>query len=385
MATRLPSLDVTDGVRGSACLLVIAWHAVLTVIPSDPTPTQQLFTLPLGVGARTGLTIFIVMSGLLLGRHWVGGWSSQGWLSKSWVYTRRRLWRLLPTYWVALAFVIACMLWLGLSEPGGTHWDTGLPLTPERVLTNVLLITDVTFEVPLSHQFWTVAVELHLYVLGPLIVLVASRFGAVAIGFATTALIVLFAPEFHAPYFPFIFVVSFWVGMKRQTTTTASARETLAIVWPVLVASAALLVLAVAAGTLPPSTGNYFVTDAIFAPLMLWWLAHCDFSGRRDRVARLLLRRPFVWIGHRSYSLYLMHAVALELTWRFVMVPIGADGRTAFVIVLLCVLGTGLSFVLALALYQWVELPTARRSAAVGRASRTSLGGGPAGLQGAGG
>lgn len=373
MAVRLPTLPVTDGVRGSACLVVIAWHAVLTVIPSDPTPTQQLFTLPLGVGARTVLTIFIVLSGLLLGRHWVVTEGASDWWRKTRVYLARRVWRIVPTYWVALAVVIACMVFLGLSEPGGTHWDTGLPLTWERVVTNVLLLTDLTMEVPLSHQFWTVPTELHLYLLGPVVALVLSRRHAIAVGFGVTAAIVLLMPGFHAPYFPFIFVVSFWVGLQRRSRTTSSVRETAGMLAPVFAASAVLLVLAVVAGTLPSSTGNYFVTDAIFGPLMLLWLAHIDFSGRQDRFADVLCHRVFIWLGHRSYSIYLAHAVVIELLWRFVFLPLGAEEGPGVILALVLVASVA-SVAAALPLFHFVEAPTTRKSAAVGRAARRAGG-----------
>ena len=69
-------------------------------------------------------------------------------------------------------------------------------------------------------------------------------------------------------------------------------------------------------------------------------------------------------LGARSYSIYLLHAVALELVWRA-----GVDrlsGET-LAIVAMCVLGFAASVLVGAGVFRAVEAPTAARSATVRR------------------
>jgi peptidoglycan/LPS O-acetylase OafA/YrhL len=70
-------------------------------------------------------------------------------------------------------------------------------------------------------------------------------------------------------------------------------------------------------------------------------------SGDRSAPGRLLASTPFTWVGLRSYSLYLWHWPVLVLMhW-----TTGLETPTEFVI------AATLSTVLAMASYQWIELP----------------------------
>ena len=47
--------------------------------------------------------------------------------------------------------------------------------------------------------------------------------------------------------------------------------------------------------------------------------------GRYGKVQRMLSHRRVVWLGDCSYSIYLIHAVVIEIVWRVVVVPITTD------------------------------------------------------------
>jgi peptidoglycan/LPS O-acetylase OafA/YrhL len=70
-------------------------------------------------------------------------------------------------------------------------------------------------------------------------------------------------------------------------------------------------------------------------------------------------------VGERSYSTYLVHGLVIEILWRFAVEPIGLPGDAA-PLGLLLLLSVALSLVVGNLVFQWVELPSARRSAAVG-------------------
>lgn len=365
MRRSLPNLPVNDGLRALACLILVVWHSVLTNIPEDPSPAQHLWVLPLGVLARESVLVFIILSGLLLGRHWSGIGSRAAFTSGAVTYAKRRLWRLVPPYWAALTFVIVCMVAFGLREPSGTHWDSGLPLTWARVLSNYTLMTDLVFEVPLSHQFWTVATELHLYALGPLVVLLVRRRTAViAVGALISAAAVVLAPHYHAPYLPFIFMATFWIGLQRQQVTTQPLKATIRLWWPIAVASVGLIAVVLSTDGLPESSRNFFLADALTAPVFCLWLFHVDFAATSGRLGRVLEWAPFVWVGQRSYSIYLMHGVMIELIWRAVFAPLGASDRPLDIVALILA-SVPASIAAGVVLYRLVELPSARKSASM--------------------
>ncbi|WP_165807061.1 acyltransferase family protein [Nocardioides currus] len=348
---RLPPLPWSDGIRGVALVVVVVWHAVLTVVPADPTPVQHALMLPLGVAARLSLLSFIVLSGFLLGRHWDGDLRR---------FTLRRCWRILPPYWIAVLLTIAAMAWLGLAEPHGSHWDTGLPFTPERTWATLLLVTDLAGMVPISHPLWTVPVELHLYLLAPLVVLFRREATVLVAGVLGTLAIAFLAPGFIAPHFVLAFMAAFWSGVRRQRPLEVTPAFAGAIGASFLLVAGAVLLL----GDLSSSATRYLVVDCVVAPVLLLWILRGDLVGGPSALRDLLARRGPQRLGSRSYSTYLLHAVALELVWRA-----GVDevpGETAALVVM-CLLGLLASLVAGELLFRAVEAPCTARAASVRR------------------
>jgi peptidoglycan/LPS O-acetylase OafA/YrhL len=358
-----------DSVRALACAAVIVWHAFLTVVPQAPSPGQALVALPLGAVAREAVVVFVVLSGYLLGRHWRGGFTRDDLGTTFRTYMLRRTWRMVPPYWAALVFAAAAILALGLGDPRGTHWDHSLPLTWERFAVDALMISDVVGQVPISHQLWTVPIEFHLYLAAPLIVLLRTRWAALALGSAATVAVAVSMPYFHAPYFVFAFVVAFWVGVRRQSVATRSPWSLAALLAPAAALSVILALVITVWGGLPQSTGRYFVLDAFVAPVFTWWIVVSDVTASRSWLIRLLDLRPLRWLGRLSYSHYLTHAVMIELTWRWVVEPVGWVSDSANIWAMI-VLGYALSLVVAVGFYRAIELPSMRISRRIGAAKR---------------
>lgn len=351
-APRLPQLSWSDGIRGAALILVVSWHAVLTVVPADPTNAQHVVMLPLGVAARLSLLSFIVLSGYLLGRHWDHDLRR---------FLVRRCWRILPPYWIAVLLTVAAMVWLGLSRAQGSHWDSGLPFTAERSWATLLLVTDLAGMTPISHPLWTVPVEFHLYLLAPLIVLFRRERALLAAGVVGTLAIALLAPAFIAPHFVLAFMASFWLGVRRQRPLEVTRALAITVGASFLLVAATVLLV----GDLSQSATRYLVVDCLAAPVLLLWILRSDVTGGPSRLRAGLAHPTLAWLGVRSYSIYLLHAVALELVWRA-----GVDTVTdeTLAIVAMCLLGFAASVLVGLALFRAAEAPSAARSAAVRRA-----------------
>lgn len=340
-------------------LTVLVWHALLTAVPEDAAWSWML--TPFGGLAHGAVLVFIVLSGYLLGRHWRHG----DLRTESGNYLLRRCWRLLPTYWFVLTLTVVAMLALGLRHPGGTHWDVGLPMTWGNTALNYLLLTDVAGITPYNHPSWTVPVEFHLYFLAPLIVFVRRRAAVIAIGAVLTLTVAFAAPGFIAPFFCFAFAVAFWTGLHRQALAAVDARRMLAVVLPGALVGLAVAGTIVVAGDLSQGGVRFLALDAVATPLLLGWLLMSDLTHRSPRSHRLLSSGSLRWTGARSYSTYLVHALVIEIVWRFAVEPIGLTGDAAPLAVLL-LLSVPLSLVVGDLVFRWVERPSTRRSAAVG-------------------
>ena len=367
------ALPWTDSMRGVGCVLVIVWHVIHTVIyqfeesfPGAELSTGLGLTIPLGIVAREAVLMFVVLSGYLLGRHWR---RTRPMAAETRGYMVRRSWRLLPPFYAALLLTIAGMLFLGLREPSGTPWDVGLPLDWGRVVASFLLVTDLGGAVPLSHQLWTIPVEYHLYLLGPLLVVLSLRMrGVMAVA---VALFCLFVIPFPAPYFPIAFVAAFWAGLARQDVKDEvfRFRAWLPLLSFITVAGLALAALAFTLAfpldRTTESIRNYILADALTTPVLLWWVVRSDIRNRVTPLIRVLVWKPFIWAGHRSFSIYLTHALVVELAWRWWFDGTTAWGGPFALYLLVAVVG---SLALGDAFYRTVALPSARKAARSGRA-----------------
>jgi peptidoglycan/LPS O-acetylase OafA/YrhL len=81
-------------------------------------------------------------------------------------------------------------------------------------------------------------------------------------------------------------------------------------------------------------------------------------SGRYPGVRRLLSSRPAVWLGDCSYSIYLIHAVVIEIVWRVAVAPVTSSPLLRLVLEL--VLGVGASVLVARCFYYAFERPFLR-------------------------
>ncbi|WP_165820987.1 acyltransferase family protein [Nocardioides gansuensis] len=362
-----PALPWTDGVRALACAAVIVWHVVLTVRSAAGLGSTAIVTA-LGGLAHSAVLVFIVLSGYLLGRHWRGG----AILPQTWLFVRRRTWRLVPTYWAALLLTLGTMVALGLDHPGGTHWDVGLPVSWGRTVLNFLMLTDIAGIATFSHPMWTVPFEYHLYLLAPLIAVLRSRSAALALGGLLVLLIALSGPPEHMP--PFLglsFVLAFSTGLRRQGMERPSAGLVAREVLPTVLLGGALVLAT--GGVLQEGASRYLALDAVLTPVVVGLLLLGDLGPGTDPARRALASAPLRWIGHRSYSIYLLHGVVIEALWRFVVAPL-PDPSIALDVLLLTILSAAMSGVLGELLFRTVEQPTARRSAQVGRRPRVPVG-----------
>ncbi len=163
------TIAALDGVRGIACLMVIAYH--ISLMARDLhiwTEDGDPLITALFLAGNAGVTLFFVLSGFLLFLPYAQALLfGQPWPSARSFYLRRAL-RIIPGYYFSLLLIVL------LAHPEylqPQRWNQ-LALFPIFLMDS----TRATFQ-QLNGPYWTLAIEWQFYLLLPLI---ALGIGAVA-------------------------------------------------------------------------------------------------------------------------------------------------------------------------------------------------------------
>ena len=293
------------GIRGIAALYVVVYHIFLRAWSGYPGANHAPFWAAWLSHGRGAVAMFIALSGFSLGL----GPARSGWRFKSiGTYAHRRAWRILPPYWAALGFSLV-MTWYVLAQP---H----LPVpNGKSVVVYGLLVQDVFAVGSPNRAFWSIAIEAQLYVLLPLLLLLARRVSARAMVGLVAAIVVtigVLGPHvalMNTALVKFIpdLAVLFAVGVLASGIVTAGER-TRSRPWAgwALAAAVPAIVLMVVRGSVW-SNINLFWLDLAWAPAIGCFLTAVATSRPRFVVRFLNSRMPRS-LGSCSYSLYLTHA-----------------------------------------------------------------------------
>jgi len=149
-------LDVLDGIRGVAILMVVAYHTLYT----NPEHGYVARTFGYVVrGGWIGVPIFFVLSGFLISFPFFKGRDSDPsfWCPRG--YGWRRLAKIIPPYYLSIVLFLG-FYWYLYRDPAyfdaAWKWATGL--------ANFILIP-----VPFNVSYWSLIVEVHFYVALPLL------------------------------------------------------------------------------------------------------------------------------------------------------------------------------------------------------------------------
>ena len=300
-----------DALRGMAAVLVFASHTVVTLQGERYVDWAYSY---INVG-HLGVILFFLISGYIIPRSLRGG-QMQFWL--------RRAFRLLPLYWLVLAYVALIL----------TPWTDWY-----NVVINVAMLTTLIGAPAMVGVGWSLSVELVWY--GLISVLVALRLDRrnVEVWIVLSTLVIVsevFLPAMTGHHIPVvaIYLPVFWAGLLIERWQQEDISGQLA--WGLYAVSLGLLV--VLPGMVPGYTTARVLAFVIFAVVVQW--------GRHWHWPRWV-----IWTGERSYSIYLIHDYVLafklvaqpvtmvvvwwlttfllsELTWRIVESPSVTIGKS---------------------------------------------------------
>jgi peptidoglycan/LPS O-acetylase OafA/YrhL len=313
-----------DGLRGLAALFVVFHHAYLQVIERDNLSGLAARLTQILLYGHYAVDLFIVLSGFCLMLPVVN--SEGGVRGGALNFFRRRAWRILPPYYLAMAFSTLLAFFV-IDQKTGTHWDISIPVTTKSIVTHLALLHDVFGEdFTINHVFWSIAVEWRIYFLFPLLVWAWRRWG----GFKTTAVAILVSysvqflcGELGWPSLTVYYIGLFAIGMLGCSIAFSPFYIRLRnLPWGWGFGLTTLLVIFGAkakvwqGGLLPISLQDLFVG--------LWSMALLILLSTRESgwIYNFVSYKPIVFLGTFAYSIYLIHAPIIQILWQYVFTPL---------------------------------------------------------------
>lgn len=357
-----------DGLRAVAVALVVFHHSLTSPVTQvlDSVHMSRAATL-LSFATRSGVELFFVLSGVVLLRPYLRRIRP----FQISTYLLRRVQRLWPPYAVALLFAGAVVA-LPAIHPTWYSAEV-LPRLSAAGWAAQLLIVNLGWQ-SYSGAWWSLSLEVAFYLLAPLIVLclVGKRvrpraFGGLAVVsiVASLAVAVWVSPEarFGTPN-------GSDLNAGRATAVDAAAAGRLLLLYAPCFMMGTLL----AAFTLTLRTGRRLIYAglvyclvALFYPKLNIHLGFASLYGGIVILAmggsigwlRLgLSHRWVLWLGERSYSLFLVHFSVFYLVNYFA--SLAFSGRNVTYFILTRVVQLPLALVVAMVLFWFVERHFAR-------------------------
>ena len=356
-------IPAIDGLRAFAVFAVILYH----------------MGAPFARGGLLGVTVFFVISGYLITGLLTAEWESSGTidLPQFWFRRIRRLFPAIVLVIVIMAAVysFASPLLLTKMRPDiipGLFWFENW----WYILRDLSYFEAAGAPSPLTH-FWSLAIEEQFYLIWPILLLCAYKAGAkkrfvrraclVLAVASAIAMAVMYDPAgdpsrvyYGTDTRAFSLLIGAWLsfawpGSQLTTSSTRNVPSSSVAILDVVGLVAFLGIVAMCVFISGYSDFMYYgglLICSVLSAAVIAVLAH-----PRSLFARIAALKPFVWIGQRSYGMYLWHfpiivllqprnATALpwwvylveialtigiaHLSYQFVETPIRREGFAAF-------------------------------------------------------
>ena len=345
--TSSPRIDSIDGMRALAATAVIFGHVYLSYFQHGLDPARWLDALsPLG---GIGVTLFLILSGFCISHMYVGANPRTFQLAS---FVERRFVRIYPAYVVALLVAVGWLL----------------------VCNQKIDIGDFLTHLTLSHNFfpayalsygpyWTVALEMQLYGLFAIGMLMTKRMSpktvlasGIVVWIAWRAVSVLmfgtkFVPEtFTFTYSAFGRLLEFALGVliaanwHRLCDIVFIKKYEVGIILGALMVILSQMVLGSKLGSTNP-VNDLLMTCGLGTLFVLSIIPS-------TRLSALLSKRMLARLGEATYSVYLFHAVVIDIMAKNVLTRMPSNSEFIYLVMttIVCIL-TGLGA------YMLVERP----------------------------
>jgi peptidoglycan/LPS O-acetylase OafA/YrhL len=318
-------LGYLDGLRGLAALFVVLHHAYLQVDGETKITGIIGRALEIFSHGRYSVDLFIVLSGFCLMLPVVkGNGEIRG---GAWKFFQRRAWRILPTYYLALA--LSWVLGMTIISQRIGLWGGSIPVSWKSLVTHLFLVHDIFGDDHnINYVFWSIAVEWRIYFLFPLLLLPWRRLGgvkttlvAVVFSYALFVVCKLFTKEGLTAHYIGLFTMGM-LGASIAFSHADSAYERLQKrSWGHLVFWITLVVVAISMVKIRNGAG---VPESVRDILLgVWAMCLLVMVSQRESgwIYNFLSWKPLTFLGTFAYSIYLMHAPLLQIVDQYLLIP----------------------------------------------------------------
>lgn len=308
---RISDIEV---LRAVAVLFVIFQH-LRNLFPWQMPQLNELYRT---FGGMFGVDLFFAVSGFVIARDLIprllgaGSWSEKGRVIGA--FWLRRIWRLWPAAWLWLALILLAVLFLNESGAFGT-FAANLDATVAGVFNFANIRFAQTFmrsEYGASFVYWSLSLEEQFYLLFPLLILLFRRH---LLWLLLAVVLLQIVTHRQHPYLMMFRTDALALGILlaiwSQRASWQVAGQYLSRLGRGLCQMVCLAcVVGMAMLSTPNSPSRYAVgIIAVLSAILVLIAAH-------DRNLLLWPGRAkslLVWLGERSYALYLIHVPAFFL------------------------------------------------------------------------
>jgi peptidoglycan/LPS O-acetylase OafA/YrhL len=363
-------IDDIEALRAVAVVITIAGH-IRFLFKWD---NAHLIALDTYVSLWSGVDLFFAISGFVIARDLLARYDSSQTQEQFWretfAFWTRRAFRIWPTAWFWASMIVAMSIIVGAKYWPATHTAFADLAAVMMHVVNVHLWTCANHVSDAvcgnTAVYWSLSLEEQFYLALPLVFLIVPRKLFVPLLFASVAF-QFFIPR---PVWSLGWVlrtdglllgvlIAIFERSSIYSLTLPAFMKKRRYSIPTLLALFFLLIeipsnLAGKSDIVPFSTG---LTAVVAAAIVL------ISSHDQDVIARPSLFKPvLMWVGSRSYGIYLIHAFCLSLTaqiWAWVE-PAGTVFGPNYTLRYL-VMFFGLTFGLAELNYRLIETPLRKR------------------------
>jgi peptidoglycan/LPS O-acetylase OafA/YrhL len=312
MNSRIPQLD---GIRGLASLTVLLHHLYL-VFPVLPI-LFKYSPLRVMVNGHASVIMFFVLSGFVLAMPFLRG--TVGSYRK---FVVRRIFRIYIPYLVSLflALIMASLLSNG-SIPGIDAWQRGISY--KLLVEHLLFILNTDTKV-FNNVIWSLVHEMRISLLFPLI-----AFCVIRLNWKTNLLICLLlsSPNLLKDYFSLgyedvtivdtmhytsMFIIGALLAKHKDTLVAIYLKWSTLRKWMLLIAVFPAYAFSTVISTIISKLGlpyEFVISDYAASFGSSIFIIYALGSIKLSKL--LLLKKPVIFLGKISYSLYLIHLIVL--------------------------------------------------------------------------
>jgi peptidoglycan/LPS O-acetylase OafA/YrhL len=347
--------------RGIAALWVLLGHCALLTG----------WALPVIDKPDLGVDLFMMLSGFLMVFHYHLRAGTEPWGSpRTWVrFWIRRYFRVAPLYYVMLAAALiagpAILSWRTaidqiLHQATLTSPEAFIDHSPRNIAAHLSFVFGLlpTYAMRTPLPDWSLTLEMQFYALFPALMLLTRKLGwvrgaglAALAGAVITHVIWHYSIHFPMPSFLPLRIDIFFAGMLLAQADRVGQRT--AMFYLVLALLLALQPFQ-GEGSLERLVVREILVLAFFA-LTLNRFLPAPGGEIAGKLAAILGRNPFRWLGEISYSVYLLHLPIMAPVAAVVLLHFGHGAPAPFLIAFLAV--AVLVYPMAWLTHRFIEIP----------------------------